>query len=41
VAGNGTTPNLNGLTNAGNFTAHGYTAASLTAPACRRPTAST
>jgi HK97 family phage major capsid protein len=31
VAGNGTTPNLNGLTNAGNFTAHGYTAASLTA----------
>jgi HK97 family phage major capsid protein len=31
VAGNGTTPNLSGLTNAGNFTAHGYTAASLTA----------
>jgi HK97 family phage major capsid protein len=31
VAGNGTQPNLNGLTNAGNFTAHGYTAASLTA----------
>ena len=31
VAGNGTAPNLNGLTNAGNFTAHGYTAASLTA----------
>ena len=31
VAGNGTTPNLNGLTNAGNFTAHGYTTASLTA----------
>jgi HK97 family phage major capsid protein len=31
IAGNGTTPNLSGLTNAGNFTAHGYTAASLTA----------
>lgn len=31
VAGNGTAPNLNGLTNAGNFTAHGYTSASLTA----------
>lgn len=31
VSGNGTTPNLNGLTNAGNFTAHGYTSASLTA----------
>lgn len=31
VAGNGTAPNINGLTNAGNFTAHGYTAASLTA----------
>jgi HK97 family phage major capsid protein len=31
VAGNGTTPNLNGLTNVGNFTAHGYTAASLNA----------
>ncbi len=31
VAGNGTTPNLSGLTNAGNFTAHGYTSASLTA----------
>ncbi|WP_371767500.1 phage major capsid protein [Massilia sp.] len=30
VAGNGTAPNLNGLTNAGNFTAHGYTAATLT-----------
>jgi HK97 family phage major capsid protein len=29
VAGNGTAPNLNGLTNTGNFTAHGYTAASL------------
>lgn len=31
VAGNGTAPNLNGLTNTGNFTAHGYSAASLTA----------
>lgn len=31
VAGNGTTPNLNGLTNVGNFTAHGYTAALLNA----------
>lgn len=31
VAGNGTAPNLSGLTTAGNFTAHGYTAASLTA----------
>jgi HK97 family phage major capsid protein len=31
VAGNATAPNLSGLTNAGNFTAHGYTAASLTA----------
>jgi HK97 family phage major capsid protein len=31
VAGNGTAPNLNGLTNTGNFTAHGYTSASLTA----------
>jgi HK97 family phage major capsid protein len=31
VAGNGTAPNLNGLTNAGNFTAHGYSNASLTA----------
>jgi HK97 family phage major capsid protein len=31
VAGNGTTPNLSGLTKSGNFTAHGYTAASLTA----------
>jgi HK97 family phage major capsid protein len=30
VAGNGTAPNLSGLTNNGNFTAHGYTAASLT-----------
>lgn len=31
VSGNGTSPNLNGLTNTGNFTAHGYTSASLTA----------
>ena len=31
VGGNGTAPNLSGLTNAGNFTAHGYTAASMTA----------
>lgn len=31
VAGNGTAPNVNGLTNTGNFTPHGYTAASLTA----------
>jgi HK97 family phage major capsid protein len=31
VGGNGTNPNLSGLTNAGNFTAHGYTAATLTA----------
>ena len=31
IAGNGTTPNLSGLTNTGNFTAHGYTAANLTA----------
>lgn len=31
VAGNGATPNLNGLTNSGNFTAHGYSAAALTA----------
>lgn len=31
VSGNGTAPNLSGLTNAGNFTAHGYTAAALTA----------
>lgn len=31
VAGNGTSPNLSGLTNTGNFTAHGYSAASLTA----------
>lgn len=31
VAGNGVAPNLGGLTLAGNFTAHGYTAAALTA----------
>lgn len=31
VAGNGTAPNLSGLTLASNFTAHGYTAASMTA----------
>jgi len=31
IGGNGANPNLSGLTNAGNFTAHGYTAASLTA----------
>jgi HK97 family phage major capsid protein len=31
IAGNGTAPNLSGLTNTGNFTAHGYTAASLSA----------
>lgn len=31
LAGNGTAPNLNGLLNTGNFTPHGYTAASLTA----------
>lgn len=30
-AGNGTTPNLSGLAKAGNYTAHGYTAAALTA----------
>lgn len=30
-AGNGTTPNLAGLTKSGNYTAHGYTAAALTA----------
>lgn len=30
-AGNGTAPNMSGLTKAGNFTAHGYTAAALTA----------
>jgi HK97 family phage major capsid protein len=31
VSGNGTTPNIGGLTLAGNFTAHGYTAAILAA----------
>ena len=31
VAGNGVAPNINGLTNTGNFTPHGYTSASLTA----------
>lgn len=31
VAGNGVAPNIGGLTLAGNFTAHGYTSASLTA----------
>lgn len=31
LIGNGTAPNINGLLNAGNFTAHGYTAATLTA----------
>ncbi len=31
IAGNGANPNISGLTNAGNFTAHGYTAASLVA----------
>lgn len=31
ISGNGTAPNLSGLTNTGNFTAHGYTAAALTA----------
>jgi HK97 family phage major capsid protein len=30
-AGNGTTPNLSGLSKAGNYTAHGYSAAALTA----------
>lgn len=30
-AGNGTTPNLSGLSKSGNYTAHGYTAAALTA----------
>lgn len=30
VAGNGTAPNIGGLTKSGNFTAHGYTAAALT-----------
>jgi HK97 family phage major capsid protein len=31
MAGNGTAPNMSGFTKAGNFVAHGYTAASLTA----------
>lgn len=31
VVGNGTAPNMSGMLKAGNFTAHGYTAASLTA----------
>lgn len=31
ISGNGTPPNLSGLTASGNFTAHGYTSASLTA----------
>lgn len=31
VSGNGTAPNIEGITKAGNFTAHGYTAASLAA----------
>jgi HK97 family phage major capsid protein len=31
IAGNGASPNISGLTVAGNFVAHGYTAASLTA----------
>ena len=31
IAGNGANPNISGLTNAGNFTAHGYTAASMAA----------
>jgi HK97 family phage major capsid protein len=30
IGGNGTNPNLSGLTNTANFTAHGYTAAALT-----------
>ena len=30
LVGNGVAPNINGLLNAGNFTAHGYTAATLT-----------
>lgn len=30
-AGNGTAPNMSGFTKSGNFTAHGYTAAALTA----------
>ncbi len=31
IAGNGTAPNMSGFTKSGNFTAHGYTASSLTA----------
>lgn len=31
ISGNGTQPNISGFTKSGNFTAHGYTAASLTA----------
>lgn len=31
IAGNGTAPNISGFTKSGNFTAHGYSAASLTA----------
>jgi HK97 family phage major capsid protein len=31
ISGNGTSPNMEGFSRAGNFTAHGYTAASLTA----------
>lgn len=31
ISGNGVAPNLSGLTTSGNFTAHGYTSASLTA----------
>ena len=31
ISGNGAAPNLSGLTNTGNFTAHGYTSAALTA----------
>lgn len=31
IAGNGVTPNMSGFIKAGNFTAHGYTAAALTA----------
>lgn len=31
MAGNGVAPNMSGFTKSGNFTAHGYTAASLTA----------
>lgn len=30
IAGNGTAPNMSGFTKAGNYTAHGYSAASLT-----------